>query len=247
MIDSTVARFIDKSYWYRIGTHDRKEAQPRLGSDTLKMCEQTSCEKIGAKVKTRTAYVRSLPAKKRVHENLDIAWKCHWVSVRICYRSRVDHVMLKHVRKVGDANVNTQEEIKGSFGPALRQGCFRCIAMFLLAGRCHAIVHADSSALSPPSANEHERDETRHLQGTRDAEKDEERDVAHLVRKIPHFNKLTGPREQTIRVAVAKVKELLKKKRHASVTVLLDLVKMLAVVAVLSLASGYIVYRVSNK
>ncbi|CAH0490892.1 unnamed protein product [Peronospora farinosa] len=90
-------------------------------------------------------------------------------------------------------------------------------------------------------------DNQRYLKRTKMASMDdEERGVPSIKTFENMVDKIETKALKSVESAKTKVSEILKKERHASVTVTIDLLKMFAAVAAIAVISGLIVYHVSN-
>lgn len=112
---------------------------------------------------------------------------------------------------------------------------------------CQTMVSADKSPKMSYNYELSTADNVKHYL------KDIKEPSAEEERAFPGASKLRGflsdiAEERSSRIAVEKFKTLVldKKTRHASVSVAISLLKMLAFVGAVSVTSGYIIYRVSN-
>ncbi|POM62443.1 hypothetical protein PHPALM_28407 [Phytophthora palmivora] len=138
----------------------------------------------------------------------------------------------------------------------MRFGCFLLLLVFILAACCHSLINAENTALVEHSEMDSKREHVsaiivkHYLKRFKKLTADEERAVPGVAKLTEFFEKIAKGEGATkpIKIAVDKVKPIFKKEtRHASVSVAISLLKMLAFVGVISVASGYIVYRVSNR
>ncbi|EEY59015.1 uncharacterized protein PITG_20707 [Phytophthora infestans T30-4] len=133
----------------------------------------------------------------------------------------------------------------------MRLGCFLLVVAFILAACCNSLASAERASLTKKPKQTYNYDLTT-AENVKHYLKDIKKMTAEEERAFPGATQLSGFFEKiakgtNARVAVDKVKQALHKDtRHASVSVAISLLKMLLVVGVISVASGYIVYRVSN-
>ncbi|KAL3666141.1 hypothetical protein V7S43_008930 [Phytophthora oleae] len=133
----------------------------------------------------------------------------------------------------------------------MRLGSFLLVLVMALALCCHSMVSADKSPEMSYNYELSTADNVKHyLKGLKKASAAE---LAEEERAFPGASKLKGflsniAQGKDSQIAVEKIKTLVldKKTRHASVSVAISLLKMLAFVGVVSVTSGYIIYRVSN-
>ncbi|KAG7389474.1 hypothetical protein PHYPSEUDO_010359 [Phytophthora pseudosyringae] len=141
----------------------------------------------------------------------------------------------------------------------MRFGCLLLVVAFALAACCHSLVSAESAApnqKNPETSYMYNvelstADNVKHyLKGIKKTTAgewaDEERAFPGVAQLKGFFEKIAKGADGQIAVEKVKTLVLDKKTRHPSVSVLLSLLKMLAFVGVVSVTSGYIIYRVSN-
>ena len=134
----------------------------------------------------------------------------------------------------------------------MRRACILLVVAFILAYCCDSIVNADDTAVMRNVAmdSNHELtndgEDKRYLQKPKTSVDDEERGVPGITNFDNVVDKIETEVIKSAESAKTTVREILKKERHASVTVAIDLLKLFAVVATIAVISGLIVYHVSN-
>ncbi|KAF1774374.1 hypothetical protein PC129_g7687 [Phytophthora cactorum] len=133
----------------------------------------------------------------------------------------------------------------------MRLGFLLLAVVFILAACCHSLANAElaSQKKNPETSYNYEltaaENVKQYLKHIKKATAEEERAFPGATQLRGFFEKVA--QGSNAKIAVDKVKQVLHKDtRHASVSVAISLLKMLAVVGAISVASGYIVYRVSN-
>ncbi|KAK1935022.1 hypothetical protein P3T76_010788 [Phytophthora citrophthora] len=129
----------------------------------------------------------------------------------------------------------------------MRLGSFLLVLAITLVLCCHTMVSADKSLKMSYNYELSTADNVKHYL------KDITKPSSEEERAFPGTSKLRGflsdiAQGRSSQIAVEKIKTLVldKKTRHASVSVAISLLKMLAFVGAVSVTSGYIIYRVSN-
>ncbi|ETK72201.1 hypothetical protein L915_20678 [Phytophthora nicotianae] len=135
--------------------------------------------------------------------------------------------------------------------PLMRPCCFLLVVVFIIAACCHSISTAERAPQTKTQELTYNHDLTvaenvkLYLKDIKKAATEEERAFPGGTQLRGFFEKIG--QGTNAKIAVDKVKQALHKDaRHASVSVAISLLKMLIVVGVISVASGYIVYRVTN-
>ncbi|ETM99837.1 hypothetical protein PPTG_18644 [Phytophthora nicotianae INRA-310] len=137
------------------------------------------------------------------------------------------------------------------YPPLMRPCCFLLVVVFIIAACCHSISTAERAPQTKTQELTYNHDLTvaenvkLYLKDIKKAATEEERAFPGGTQLRGFFEKIG--QGTNAKIAVDKVKQALHKDtRHASVSVAISLLKMLIVVGVISVASGYIVYRVTN-
>ncbi|OWZ09194.1 Avirulence (Avh) protein [Phytophthora megakarya] len=134
----------------------------------------------------------------------------------------------------------------------MRLGYFLLLVLVTLIACCYSLATAEGTMKTSETTSKRDlvtATIVKHYINDLEVTAEEERALPGITKVTEFFDKIAkGEATKPIKLAVDKIKPLVKKEtRHPAVSVLRSLLKMLLIVGAVSVASGFIIYQVSNK